>query len=279
MPDQPPTSHFATRSLQALTCPVPSRVTAFLARTTEHNRPGFSFDPRDKRADFVGAYPELDEICERLQFGWDDTVADWSPNPRWVMTELARAAHPPKPTPIVDDLRSASLGEVVDHLLRVHHQPLRWELNRLAILIGALADAHRHQREVQVLASGFALLRDSLLVHLLQEELEAFPLCLTLELQPQALREGTAILDAGPLHFMASGHLETGDDLDLLRQMAGRAELSHDPDAALVANGLSAMHADLQVHTAIENEILLPAALFTCDLLTSQRLPRPTREW
>ena len=163
----------------------------------------------------------------------------------------------------------ADAVKVADH----HHQPLRCELNRLSLLIRHLARAHPHQRDIQALASGFALLRDSLLVHLLQEELEAFPLCLELEAMKLASTTAFDTTLAEPLHFMAAGHLETGDDLTRLGQLALRAGLTSDPDVDLVIRALAAMERDLAVHTAIENEILLPAGLFTCELLSRHRPP------
>ncbi|HEX3135099.1 MAG TPA: hypothetical protein VHX44_16155 [Planctomycetota bacterium] len=270
MVDRTPVTRLYTSTLIALRCPQPDHLTAFTARQAEKRRIGFAFSDHDKRADFVAAYPELDALCERIGFNWDNTVADWSRDTGWVMLELARGAQPP-PTRTGDDLGSASLAELVDHLLRYHHQPLRCELNRLALLIRHLARAHAHQRDIQALASGFALLRDSLLVHLLQEELEAFPLCLELEALQRTDGDPVDASFAEPLHFMAAGHLETGDDLDRLGQLATRAGLSNDPDVELVIRALAAMERDLRVHTAIENEILLPAALFTCELLTSRR--------
>lgn len=258
-------------TVMALRCPQPDHLTAFTARQAEVRRPGFSFSDRDKRADFVAAYPELDALCERIGFNWDDTVADWSRDSGWVMLELARGAKPPTAATDDDELRSAGLAELVDHLLCRHHQPLRCELNRVGLLIRHLAGAHPHQRDIQALASGFALLRDSLLVHLLQEELEAFPLCADLDTLHQRPAAAFDLALAEPLHFMAVGHQETGDDLERLRQLALRAGLTHDPDAELVIRALHAMELDLRVHTTIENEILLPAALFTCELLSRRR--------
>ncbi len=273
MAERAPVTRQHGAPLVALRCPQPDRLTAFTARQAEGRRIGFAFSERDKRADFVAAYPELDALCERIGFGWDHTVADWSCDSGWVMLELARAAQSP-PTRTEEDLASASLGELVDHLLRCHHQPLRCELNRVSLLIRHLARAHQHQRDIQALASGFALLRDSLLVHLLQEEMDAFPLCLELEALKLATTRTIEAPLAEPLHFMAAGHLETGDDLDRLGQLALRAGLTNDPDAGLVIRALSAMEQDLRVHTTIENEILLPAGLFACELLARHHPPQ-----
>ena len=273
MVDHTPVTRLPQTARISMSCPQPDRLTAFTARQTERRRIGFAFSERDKRADFVANYPELDALCERIGFGWDHTVADWCRDSGWVMLELARGAQPP-PTFEGDDLSSASLSDLVDHLLRHHHQPLRSELNRLSLLIRHLAGAHQHQRDIQALASGFALLRDSLLVHLLQEELDAFPLCIKLDTMKLADTGNADATLAEPLHFMAAGHLETGDDLDRLGQLARRAGLTNDHDAELVIRALSAMERDLKVHTAIENEILLPAGLFTCELLARHH---PTR--
>lgn len=273
MADHTPASGLRTPTLVALRCPQPDHLTAFTARQAERRRVGFAFSERDKRADFVANYPELDALCERIGFGWDHTVAEWCRDHEWVMLELARAAQPP-PTHPGEDLGSASLAELVDHLLRHHHQPMRCELNRLSLMIRHLAAVHPHHRDIRALASGFFLLRDSLLVHLLQEELEAFPLCLELDALHRVTTTTFDATMAEPLHFMAAGHLETSDDLDRLGQLAQRAGLTSDPDVGLVIQALAAMARDLAVHTTIENEILLPAALFACELLTRHRPPQ-----
>jgi iron-sulfur cluster repair protein YtfE (RIC family) len=236
-------------------------------------RTGFTFSEHDRRADFVANYPELDALCERLGFGWDHRVADWHHDPGWMMLELARAAQPP-PTRVGEDLGSASLAELVEHLLRFHHRPLRCELNRLSLMIRHLAVVHPHQRDIQALAGGFFRLRDSLLVHLQQEEADAFPLCKDLEALHHATTDTIEASVAEPLHFMAAGHLETGDDLARLAELAQRAASTSVPDVGLVSEALAAMARDLAVHTAIENEILLPAALFTYELLARHRPSR-----
>jgi iron-sulfur cluster repair protein YtfE (RIC family) len=241
----------------------PDHLTVFAARQAEAQRTGFAFSARDRRADFVAHYPELDALCERLGFGWDHALAEFNHEPARMMLELARAANPPI-APTQQDLSSASLDELVEHLLRHHHLPLRGELNRLSLLIQHLAGGHPHQRDVQDLAGGFSLLRDSLLVHMLQEEAEAFPLCRDLETRQRS----AGAVAAEPLHRMAAGHLEMGDDLDFLARLVQRAGLSNDPDAALVLRGLRAMENNLRIHTAIENEILLPAALFIWELMS-----------
>lgn len=274
MVDRSPSTRHYAQPLVALTCPRPTRLTSFTVHAAERRRLGFGFDARDKRADFIAAYPELDAVCERLGFGWDLTVADWSTNPTWVLNELARAATPPRHQPD-EDLRSATIPEIVEYLLKVHHQPMRWEFNRLSLLIALLVDAHPHQRDIRALGSGFQLLKDSLLVHLLQEELEAFPLCLEVEELQHARTTTENKIDPDPLHFMAAGHLETSDDLARLRDLAHRAGLSNDPDANLVVQGLTAMHEDLVQHTLVENEILLPAAMFSCELLARHRPRQP----
>lgn len=249
----------------------PDHLTVFVARQAEEQRPGFGFSERDRRADFIAHYPELDAFCARVGFGWDRSVSEWSPDPARMMLELARAAEPPA-APASQELASAGLDEVVDHLVTHHHQPLRWELTRLSLLIHHLASVHPHQRDVQALAGGFSLLRDSLLVHLLQEESEAFPLCRELEARGTSM---TAVA-ADPLHRMASGHIELDDDLGFLARLVQRAGVSNDPDAALILRGLRAMEHNLRLHTAIENEILLPAALFAWELRARPSQPHTT---
>ena len=249
--------------------PLPPYLMAFTASADEHRRFEFRFSEQDTRTGFVGAYPELDALCERIGFGWKLSVAEWSRNSRWVMNELARGARPPA-RDAGDDLRSATLTELVEHLLKAHHQPMRWELNRLSVLMNTLADAHHDWSDIQALKCDFGHLHDALLIHLLQEEREAFPLCVELEKRHHStLTFDPAQIDV--LHGMAMGHQETSDDLKRLRDLAERASVSNDPDAKLVVQGLIAMHDDLLLHTMIENEILLPAAMFACELLATRR--------
>jgi regulator of cell morphogenesis and NO signaling len=275
MANQPPSTRIvqakllALPKLLALHSPIPDRLSTFTARRLEHNRVGFTFSLRDKRADFFAEYPELDAACERIGFGWDFTLGSWCTNPTWALEELARSASP-RPPAVQEDWTSAGIDELVDHLVKHHHQPLRWELTRLGYLINRLATLHQ-QRELQELATGFSLLRDCLLVHLLQEEVDAFPLCV--QLDQSSHHPGEMINDSArdQLHVMAAGHFEIIDDVERLQVLAERAIAISDPDIPIITAGLTAMREDLVVHTRTENDILLPAAMFAADLILSRR--------
>ena len=269
MSDQPPSTRIDQAKLLALQSPIPDRLSTFTARRLENNRTGFTFSLRDKRADYIAAYPELDAVCERSGFGWDLPLGNWCTNPTWALEEFARSAKPKSPAR-QEDWTSAGIDELVAHILQHHHQPLRWELTRLSYLIKRLAHTNQ-QRELHELATGFDLLRDSLLVHILQEELEAFPLCLHLDQCSHHPGESIDESARDTLHFMAAGHLETVDDVERLYLLAERASSISDPDIPIVKAGLTAMRDDLVLHTRIENEILLPAALFAADLILSRR--------
>ncbi len=269
MPEQPPSTRIIKASMLALHSPIPDRLTTFTARNVERKRIGFTFSAKDKRADFVAAYPELDDVCERIGFGWDLTLGSWCTNSSWALEELARSC---KPRPLVpeEDWTSSALDELTEHIITHYHQPLRWELTRLGCLIKHVAHAHQ-QAELNDLATGFNLLRDSLLVHLMQEELDAFPLCIKLE---QLSHDKSAHIEDGvreTLHFMAAGHLETVDDVDRLHLLAERAKSAHDPDLPVIKQGLSAMREELIQHTKIENDVLLPAAMFMADVLLTRK--------
>lgn len=272
------TSHPIHRPAPGIALPTlrPGHLTVFTARETEAQRAGFAFSERDRPTDFVAHYPGLDALCVRLGLDASLTLAAGSRTPARVLLELARAAQP-HIAPATHDLASASLDELVEHLLQHHHHPLRWEMNRLALLIQHLAEVHPHQRDIQALAGGFSLLRDSLLVHMLQEETDAFPLCRDLEARRHTNTAEPDLVE--PLHQMAAGHTEMGDDLAFLARLIDRAGLSNDPDAVLVRSGLVTMGDNLRLHTAIENEILLPAAIFTWELMSRPHQPHtPQRQ-
>jgi len=269
MADHPPSTRIVQAKLLALHSPIPDRLSTFTARRLECNRTGFTFSLRDKRADFVSAYPELDVVCERLGFGWDLPLGNWCTNPTWALEELARSAQPRRPV-AQEDWTSAGIDELVEHILVHHHQPLRWELTRLGYLIKRLERTHQ-QREMHEFATGFTLLRDSILVHILQEEVEAFPLCILLDQCSHHPGESIDESARDTLHFMAAGHLETVDDVERLDLLAERASSINDPDIPIVKAGLTAIREDLILHTSTENDILLPAALFAADLILSRR--------
>src|SRR5476649_1850769 len=91
----------------------PLRRSLDLVLTTGDEPPLFS--SIGQRADLVRAYPGLDQVCDQVGYGWDQTLAERFPDPADVVLALARAAQPPTAAPH-QDWSSYLVSELVSDL-------------------------------------------------------------------------------------------------------------------------------------------------------------------
>lgn len=154
------------------------------------------------------------------------------------------------------DLSQASVGELCDHVVAVHHRRLREELPRIAELTAKVARAHGDGRpELELLERAFAVLRAELEPHLVEEERQLFPACAALE------REGTA-----PAGFLAAVDRHRAEHEDVGRKLAALRALADGYDEAgalcsthrAMLGGLRDFEADLHRHVHEENNLLFP---------------------
>ena len=239
------------------------------AQAAEYRRGGL-FGPRSRRAELVTAYPELDPVCDRLGFGHGPRLEEWSTAPQAVLLTLARAAQPPKPVP-EQDWSMATIPELIGEIVTDHHRPLRPELGRLGILLDHLAAVHQLP-ELTALRDEFSRFKETLLVHLEQEEVEMFPLCIRLEDALHGHRPWDEEADVTTsVRFAGHGHAECENELQQTMELLAAAEaVVGDPDFSLVKTGLTALAQDLAMHTAKESELLIPAAIFAEDQLRAR---------
>lgn len=156
------------------------------------------------------------------------------------------------------DWRQASLAELCDHIVAVHHDGLRGELPHLAELLATVVRVHGEGRpELELTERAFAKLRAELEHHIAEEEETLFPALRALE------REGDAAgVDLGAVERHVAEHEGVGRSLVALRELAG----GYDPAAALCSThrslleGLARFEADLHRHVHEENNVLFPRA-------------------
>ncbi len=145
--------------------------------------------------------------------------------------------------------------ELIDHILKAFHEPLREELPRLEELALKVLDAHGEKdpdkfREIADLVSS---LRAELENHMKKEEQILFPL----------VREGKGNLAEGPIAVMMVEHDEAGGVLRRLRKLTDNYLVPEEACNTWRALwcGLNALEESLHEHIHLENNILFPRVL------------------
>lgn len=186
----------------------------------------------------------LAEACRRTGVDLERVVADLEilrdggPDSRWL---------------------DSSLRELVGHIQRKYHQPLRRELPSLAEKARRVAQVHgAGRRELYEVETLVAALTSELLHHTDKEDRVLFPCICALELGGV----GRPNIQA-PIKVMEADHENAGALLENLRA-ATRDYLL--PEGActtyrLLFSGLEQFERDLHAHIQLENTILFPRAL------------------
>jgi regulator of cell morphogenesis and NO signaling len=166
------------------------------------------------------------------------------------------------PSPEEQNWTSASLSDLIDHILLTHHEYLKRELPRLADIVAKVASVHgANHRELANVRNTFAALKAELDQHMMKEERILFPTIIAME------SGGAGPLHCGgidgPISVMEHEHDNAGRALATLR------ELTHDyraPDDAcntyrVMLSSLAELELDLHQHISKENNILFPRAM------------------
>jgi regulator of cell morphogenesis and NO signaling len=169
------------------------------------------------------------------------------------------------------DGTSATMGELIDHIVAFHHDYLRRELPRLAVLADQVAGAHgtRHP-ELAELREILAALQAELTLHLLKEEKILFPMIKKLEAAKEMPLFHCGSV-SNPMFVMKHEHEDAGAALARLRALTGSYTPPGDACRTYVAMlcGLAELEADLHLHIHEENNILFPRARAAEDALST----------
>jgi regulator of cell morphogenesis and NO signaling len=162
--------------------------------------------------------------------------------------------------------QTASLAELITHIVEKHHTFTRQELARLEALLAKVCGVHgQNHPELFCIQKHFQELSRELEPHMLKEERVLFPYIMQIEEAAKSNRTlpappfGTV---RNPVRVMMSEHDAAGD---ILREMR---EVSLDytvPEDACISYqtlyvALAALEADLHQHIHLENNILFPRA-------------------
>ncbi len=170
---------------------------------------------------------------------------------------LAEDAAPDLPAGVERrDWQQASLTELCEHIVEVHHDGLRRRLPHVSELIDSVMRVHgRVHPDLRELPAAFATLRDELEPHLELEEQGLFPACRALE-----AGVASASLDEAQLDAFEHDHHQVGEGLAKLRELTD----GYDPARALcrthrrLIEALRTLELDLHQHVHEENNVLLP---------------------
>jgi regulator of cell morphogenesis and NO signaling len=165
------------------------------------------------------------------------------------------------------DWASASLDELIAHILNTHHAYLREELPRLTRMAAKVAEAHgeRHGRSLVPLQSIVLELRNELESHMWKEEMVLFPLIRNLEAAKEA---GTKAPPAhcgsvnNPIRVMEHEHDAAGQALEEMRRLTDNYTLPQDACNTYKAffYEMQEFEKDMHRHIHLENNILFPRA-------------------
>ena len=166
------------------------------------------------------------------------------------------------------DWYAAPLGELVNHIVDVHHGYMKKALPRLGSLVQKVLHAHgaQHGAMLRQVHNLFGALNAELTPHLMKEEQILFPYIAALEAH---VGEGSTKMAApfgsvrNPIQQMEHEHESAGKMLARLREVTGNYELPPDacPTFAALYGELQQMEADLHQHIHLENNILFPRAM------------------
>jgi len=192
----------------------------------------------------------------------EDACGTLNLDPAQLLAEIEGAS----PVPEDDrDWTSASLNDLLDHILDRHHGYLKSELPRLAAILGRLESTHRYPM-VAGMAPIFRALQVELEAHLWKEENVLFPLIRALE-----MTDGTSSTRPpihceslrNPIRVMCLEHDSAGGALARLSALSDGYTAPGGSCNTLKAfcSGLEQLAHDLHCHIHLENNILFPRAI------------------
>lgn len=178
-----------------------------------------------------------------------------------------QAAGPTAEAPRTRNWDSASLAELIAHILEKHHNYLRTELPRLTQLLSKVVEVHggRQGESLHPLQDVYSGLRKELEQHMRKEENILFPFIQQIErAQVGAERLGPRGMSVqNPIGMMEQEHESAGNALRALRRLTADYTVPADgcPTYRALFDGLRALEADLHEHIHLENNILFPKAV------------------
>jgi regulator of cell morphogenesis and NO signaling len=228
--------------------------------------------------ELVGRYPQTRPVFESQGIdyccGGAQALADVARQHGVELAVLVAALEhvlqtPSNPQAATDrDWYAAPLGELVDHIVTLHHRYMHAALPRLRMLTQKVLNAHglHHGDVLRQVQALYGALDAELSSHLTKEEQILFPYVVALEAHARDGAEQPAACFGSvrsPIQQMEHEHENAGGLLVKLREVTGNYALPQDACLTFAAfyEGLQEMEADLHQHIHLENNILFPRAI------------------
>lgn len=163
--------------------------------------------------------------------------------------------------------QAAPLSELVQHIVKTHHEYVRNEIPRLQSLLEKVNGRHSHVHpELIAVKLVFGQVAEEMLDHMQKEERVLFPYIVRLE---QSSREGslppaTAFGSvARPVECMMRDHAKAGKEMLEIRELSGEFTLPQQACHSFrgLYDGLREFEQDLHYHVHLENNVLFPRAV------------------
>ncbi len=201
-----------------------------------------------------GGRKPLSEACSERNLQLDDVVS--------ALDSAAQSA-----APAGTDWAQASLRQLVAHIVATHHEYVKSELPRLAMLAEKVVNRHGDtQAHLPVLKNVLAQLDEELIHHLGKEEHILFPYITKLEeaqASGSAAPQGCFGTVAHPIEMMTSEHDAAGQMLAQIAQLTSNftTPVGACPTYLAFYTGLKEFEQDLHQHIHLENNILFPRTI------------------
>jgi regulator of cell morphogenesis and NO signaling len=171
------------------------------------------------------------------------------------------------PAPAGTDWTQTSLGQLIRHIESTHHEYVKNELPRLAMLAQKVVNRHGDtQVHLPVLKNILAQLDEELIHHLGKEEHILFPYITKLEeaqVSGSEVPHGCFGTVTHPIAMMISEHDAAGELLAQIEKLTSNFTTPEGACPTYLAfyTGLKEFQQDLHQHIHLENNILFPRAI------------------
>ena len=215
--------------------PIDSDVKAGSGHSTDH-----CFDGQHDCAAHIAAAPECAEITHALQAETRSVERDWS---------------------------TASLTELIQHIVGKHHVYVRQTLPRIQDLLVQVRRVHSSEHpELNPIANAFAAIAQEMTTHMMKEERILFPYIVEMEKASRGeVPKPFAVFGTveNPVRMMMMEHDSAGSNLRGIRELSADYTVPSEGEASYrnLYHELAEFDADLEQHIHLENDILFPAAI------------------
>jgi regulator of cell morphogenesis and NO signaling len=184
-----------------------------------------------------------------------------------VLRRLEEAAAHQSDDPALATWQTATLVDLMSHIVSRHHGFVREEMPRISFLVEKVATKHApNHPELATIRAAWQALVAELTAHMLKEEQVLFPYVSNLEQAVLAGKpEPVAFFGTvkNPIRAMINEHDAAGDLLKQMRKASNGFQAPADGCGSYTAmyQGIEEFEKDLHLHIHLENNILFPRAV------------------